>query len=95
MGIIHGQEENTNEAYGNMSLRRCRLDKEDVIRGGRSLDKPDKIDNAYGFHSSSIFERHHHHYHLHPYRRIEKGYFLVEYMKAKIDAFIIKGKTYI
>ena len=72
MGINYGLEEKENGAYGNRSQRRNMLDKDDIVRGGRSLDTLDRRGSTYAFHSSSGFERHHRHYHQHPHRRGEK-----------------------
>ena len=62
------------------------LDRGDTIRGGISLDTPDRRTDRYGYHSSSSSMRHHHHHHRHhPYRRNE--YFPEEFKNIKLPTF--------
>lgn len=55
------------------------MDRGDRVRGGKSLDTPDRRIGIYGHHSSSTSTRHHHnHHHHHPYKR---GDYLLEQFK--------------
>lgn len=46
-----------------MSHREHRLDKDDIVGGGRYLDSLNKWPRTHGFYSHSSYERHHHYYH--------------------------------
>lgn len=90
---IHGQlrisqekEEKTNGSYGSRSRSGYRLDRGDTVRGGRSLDTPDRRTSMHGHHSISSSSTHHHSHHCHhPYRRGE--YLPEEFNKVKPHAF--------
>ena len=58
------------------------LDKGVTIRGGRSLDTPDRRTSLHGHHSTSSSKRHHHSHQ--PYR---SEYFLEEFKKFKPSTF--------
>ena len=60
MGINHGdsQGENINGEYGSRSQIVYMLDRDDRVRGGRSLDTLGKRGSAYGFYSSSGLDSH-------------------------------------
>ena len=76
----------TNGAYGSRSQSRYQSDRGDTIRGGRSLDTPDRRIDMYGYHYTSSSRRHHHSYHCYnPYRRGE--YLLYEFNKVKPPIF--------
>jgi len=60
---------------------------DDTIRGGRSLDTPNRRDKTHGLYSSCGSERHHHHHHYHLYMRSEKGYWLEDFKKVKPPTF--------
>jgi len=62
------------------------LDRGDIVKGGRSLDTPDRRTGMYGHHSRSSSSRHHHnHHHRHPYRRGK--YLPKELKKVKLPTF--------
>lgn len=60
---------------------------DDIVRGGRWLDIPDRRGSYYGFYSSSGLEMHYGYHHHHPYRRSEKKYSPNEFKKAKPPIF--------
>lgn len=84
--INQEQEENTNGAYGGRSQSIYRLDTGDTIRGGRSLDTPNRMTGMYGNHSNSSSRRHHHNFHHHhPYRK--RAYLPWQFKKMKTPTF--------
>jgi len=60
-----------NGAYGSRSHCGHKLDGDDMVRGGKWLDTPNRRGSGYGFYSSSGSNRHHGHHHYHPYKRSE------------------------
>lgn len=68
-----------NDAYGNRSRLRRRLDREDTIRVGRFLDTLDWRGSDHGFYPSSGSEREYAHCHHHLCKRSEKQYFPEEF----------------
>lgn len=87
MGINYGdrQEEKTNGAYGSRSRLRHKLEIEDTVRAGRSLDTPNRMTSMYRFYSSSSSRRHRLHHRHHPYKRNE--YFPKEFKKFEPSTF--------
>lgn len=64
--INHGQEDRTNKAYGGRSHGGHMLDRDDIVRDGRFLDKPNRQGHGYGIYSSSGSYMYHGHHHDQP-----------------------------
>ena len=52
-------------------------DRDDMIRDGRFMDTLKKRVDVHMFYSSSGFDMYHDHRHCHPYRRSDRGYFVI------------------
>jgi len=70
-------------AYGNRSHGEYNMDKDDMIKDGRSFNTLDRRGDVRRYYSSFGSKRHYDHHHYHPCRRSHRGYFMEEFKKEK------------